>query len=97
MKSKNLIPIDQLCVHYDIELSFFSSLSELGLVEIQTIEQNRYIEQDQMESIEKMIRMHRELNINFEGIDTVMNLLEKINALQKELISTKNRLRLYED
>jgi hypothetical protein len=43
-----------------------------------------------------MIRIHKELDINTEGIDVVFNLLQKIDTLQNELISTKNRLRLYE-
>ena len=32
-----------------------------------------------------------------EGIDIVFNLLQKIEHLQKELVTTKNRLRLYEN
>ena len=47
--------------------------------------------------IEKMIRMHHELDINIEGIDTVFNVLKKIEILQEELITTKNKLRLYEE
>ena len=40
--------------------------------------------------------MHQELDVNIEGIDVVFNLLQKIDDLQNELISVKNRLRLYE-
>ena len=97
MSLKNFIPINQLCTHYKVEMSFFSSLNEFGLIEIKTFEQSHYIHQDKVNDIEKIIRMHQELDINFEGIDTIFNLLEKIEALQTELITTKNRLRLYED
>jgi hypothetical protein len=97
MSLKNFIPINQLCTHYKVEMSFFSSLNEFGLIEIKTFEQSHYIHQDKVNDIEKIIRMHQELDINFEGIDTIFNLLEKIKALQTELITTKNRLRLYED
>ena len=97
MSLKNFIPINQLCTHYKVEMSFFSSLNEFGLIEIKTFEQSYYIHQDKVNDIEKIIRMHQELDINFEGIDTIFNLLEKIKALQTELITTKNRLRLYED
>ena len=47
--------------------------------------------------IEKMIRMHQELDVNIEGIDVVFNLLQKIDSLQKELANVRNRLRLYEN
>ena len=97
MSLKNFIPINQLCTHYKVEMSFFSNLNEFGLIEIKTFKQSHYIHQDKVNDIEKIMRMHQELDINFEGIDTIFNLLEKIKALQTELITTKNRLRLYED
>jgi hypothetical protein len=39
MKIENFIPLKTLVTHYKVELSFFSNLSELGLVEIQTVKQ----------------------------------------------------------
>ncbi|MFV8367230.1 chaperone modulator CbpM [Flavobacterium sp. XS1P27] len=96
MNIENLIAIPALCTHYKVELSFFNNLSEMGLLEVKTIEETQYIHPDAIYEIEKMIRIHQELDINTEGIDVVFNLLQKIDALQNELISTKNRLRLYE-
>lgn len=95
MNIENLIPIPALCVHYKVEMSFFNNLSEMGLIEIKTIKEIQYIDTDSYD-IEKMIRMHQELAVNIEGIDVVFNLLQKIDDLQNELISVKNRLRLYE-
>lgn len=97
MSIENFIPIDQLCTHYKVEMSFFSNLNELGLISIKTVEKSICVHQDQINDIEKMIRMHQELDINVEGIDTIFNLLEKINKLQLELTDIKNRLRLYEN
>ena len=94
MNMKNLIPIPELCAHYEVEISFFSNLNEIGLIEIKTIESSQYI--DSVYEIEKIVRMHQELDVNIEGIDVVFNLLQKIDALQKELTAIKNRLNLYE-
>jgi hypothetical protein len=52
MKIENFIPLKTF-THYKVELSFFSNLSELGLVEIQTVEQVQYIHQDSIYEIEK--------------------------------------------
>jgi hypothetical protein len=52
MKIENF-PLKTLVTHYKVELSFFSNLSELGLVEIQTVEQVQYIHQDSIYEIEK--------------------------------------------
>ncbi|MFM9950235.1 MAG: chaperone modulator CbpM [Saprospiraceae bacterium] len=92
----NLIPLTQLCQHYQVELSFFSSLNEIGLIEIEILEQSQYLHPDRINDVEKMIRLHHELNVNPEGIDVVFNLLQKLEALQDELMSIKNRLGAYE-
>lgn len=91
------IPIDVLCEHYQVEAAFFFGLGEVGLIEVEKEEQTHYIHEDQMNALEKMIRMHHDLNINIEGIDVVFNLLRKIEVLQDELHQTQSRLRLYED
>ncbi|SDW34568.1 chaperone modulator CbpM [Flavobacterium degerlachei] len=97
MSTENFIPLETLCSHYNVELSFFSNLDEIGLIEIQMVEQTQYIHQDSIYQIEKMIRMHQELDVNLEGIDVVFNLLQKIDSLQAELLSVRNRLLLYEN
>ncbi|GGG97802.1 hypothetical protein GCM10011416_14800 [Polaribacter pacificus] len=97
MSLENFIPLDQLCTHYKVEMSFFTSLNDYGLIEITTIEESCFVHKEKTGEIEKMIRMHQELNINFEGIDTIFNLLKKIETLQSQLINTQNRLRVYED
>jgi chaperone modulatory protein CbpM len=97
MNMENLIPIPVLCAHYEVELSFFTNLSDMGLLEIKTIENSNYIDSDAVYEIEKMVRMHQELHVNMEGIDVVFNLLQKIDALQNELTTLQNRLRLYEN
>ena len=97
MNIENFIPLDKLCTYYKVEMSLLSNLNEIGLIEIETIEQTQYIHQDRIQSVEKILRMHRELDVNIEGIDIIFNLLQKIDALEHELISVKNRLRLYEN
>lgn len=97
MSKENFIPIHKLCELYQVEMSFFSSLNEIGLIQFITIEESNYIHQDKINDIEKMIRMHLDLEINIEGIDIAINLLQKIDELENELISIKNRLKIYEN
>ncbi|MFC2098469.1 chaperone modulator CbpM [Bacteroidota bacterium] len=94
---KNLIAITTLCSTYEIEFSFIDALHKTGLIQIVIIEQDHFIHQDQIRDLEKMIRLHHELNVNMEGIDVVFNLLQKEKELREELIALKNRLRLYEN
>ncbi len=97
MSQENFIPLHKICELYKVEMSFFNSLSEIGLIKIITIEKSNYIHQDKITDIEKMIRMHLDLDINIEGIDIAFNLLQKIGELENELNTVKNRLRIYEN
>ncbi|PZX94674.1 MerR family transcriptional regulator [Flavobacterium aquariorum] len=97
MKTDNRILLQTISSYYQVELSFFNHLHDLGLLEIEIMEQSPYIHENQMHNLERMIRLHNELNVNPEGIDVVFNLLQKIDHLQKELIATNNRLRLFEN
>jgi chaperone modulatory protein CbpM len=97
MSKEKFIPLQKLCELYKVEMSFFSSLNEIGLIQITNIEESKYIHQDKINDIEKMIRMHRDLEINIEGIDIAFNLLQKIDELENELNTIKNRLRIYEN
>jgi hypothetical protein len=96
MKDENFIPLPQLCNQYKIEMSFFSDLDEFGLIELQTIEETYYIHKDRIVDIEKIIRLQRELNLNLEGIDTVFNLLSRIEELTMEVNNLRNRLQRFE-
>lgn len=97
MMEKHLIPAKTLCIYYEIELSFVDTLNTMGLIEIEIIEQDLYIHEDRIGDLERIIRLHKELELNFEAIDVVLNLLEKEQLLRNELNLLKNRLRLYEE
>lgn len=96
METKDLILIEQFCTHHDIEFSFINSLHEFGLIEVVELNDAKYLANEQLRDVEKMIRLHYELDINMEGIDAISNLLKQIDNLQKELIATQNKLRLFD-
>ncbi|MEJ7691679.1 chaperone modulator CbpM [Daejeonella sp.] len=97
MVRKKLISTDEFCVHHNIEFSFIRNLCEFGLLETIKVEKTEFINEDQLEKLERMLRLHRELEINVEGIDTIDHLLDRMHDLQNEVTQLKNRLRLYED
>ena len=97
MSNESYIPVKTICTHYKVETTFLQGLNDYGLIEITTIEQSPCIHQNHIKNLESMIRMHEDLQLNFEGIDTVLNLLEKIERLQDELRAANNKLRIFED
>lgn len=96
MNLEEFIALSNLCEYHEVEMSFFADLNKIGLIEIRQIDTRDYLHRDTISDIEKMIRMHRELNVNAEGIDIVFNLLKRVEDLQQELNVVKNRLLIYE-
>ena len=96
MQTEYLIAIEEFCTNHGIEISFISSLQQNGLIKITTIKELGFIDSEQLQKLEKIVRFYYEFDINLEGIETIMHLLQRINALQGEIIALRNRLRLYE-
>lgn len=90
MENVDLIPAEEFCIYHNIEYSFISSLEDSGLIRITSVEQSAFIPSDELEKLEKFVRMHYDLDINIEGIETINHLLEKIDALQKEILHLRN-------
>jgi hypothetical protein len=96
MLSKKLVPVNEFCINHNIEISFISSLQQTGLIEITTIKETSFIDVSQLRQLEKIVRFYFDLDINFEGIETITHLLQRINAMQDEITMLRNRLQLYE-
>ena len=96
MLSKNLVPINEFCINHNIEISFISSLQQSGLIEITTIKEISFIDISQLRQLEKIVRFYFDLDINLEGIETITHLLQRINSMQDEIRTLRNRLRIYE-
>ena len=97
MPTEHLIPTDIFCTYHNIEFSFIRNLEEFGLLEITTVGEISYIPEDQLENAERILRLHSDLEINVEGIDTITHLLQRIKKMEAEITLLKNKLRLYED
>ncbi len=97
MSTHDLIAIQQFCKYYDVPISFIDALHEYDLIELVRQEEITYIHKAHIIGVEKMMRMHFELDINLEGVDVIHNLLKQIEALQHEILRLNNKLKFHED
>ncbi|HEY5746316.1 MAG TPA: chaperone modulator CbpM [Chryseolinea sp.] len=97
MQATEMIPARDFCIHHNIELSFIRTLEEHGMIETLTIEETLFVPNVQLERLEKIVRLHADLAINLEGIDTIIHLLQRIEDQQVQITQLKNRLERYED
>ena len=96
MEKQELIVIDVFCKEYQIEINFIQDLEEFGLIQTIAHQKQKYIAKNQLVFIEKIIRLHNDLNINKEGIEVILNLQEKENQLLSEINYLRKRLGIYE-
>ncbi len=92
-----LIPAKVFCASHAIEQSFIQTLYESGLIDITFIEEDPFVPAAQLEQLERIVRMYFEMDINVEGIETIIHLLHSMHSMQQEMNVLKNRLRLYEE
>ncbi len=97
MTREQLIPVLEFCQCHQIEFSFINSLHEFGLIEIVTIQQTAFLYYDELPKLEQILLFNKELEINLEGVEVIIRLLERVNQIQYEMNTLRNRLRIYEN
>ncbi|HEY0897272.1 MAG TPA: chaperone modulator CbpM [Sphingobacteriaceae bacterium] len=85
-----------ICSLHQVELNFIETLSEHGLISITFVADEPYLEPGQLRDFELIIRLYAELDINPEGIDAILHLLQRIRTLKEEVVHLRNRLDFYE-
>lgn len=96
MEAEKFVSLPEIVKQHEISISFIDALRESGLVQITVMEEKEFVSLEQMHVLEKMIRLHDELGINFEGVEAISHLLMRMEKLQDELTAVQNRLRIYE-
>jgi len=97
MQPEDMIALDEFCSSHHVEISFIRSLEEHGLIEVLIVNQTLCVPGNHLSKLEQMVRLHRELNINPEGLDAINNLLLRMEDMQNEITGLRNKLDFYEE
>ena len=79
-----------------IDINFIELLRDNGLLQTNIISGSLYIPEEQLPALEKMVRLHFDMDINIEGIETISHLLNRIEQMQNEIHDLRNRVAVYE-
>ncbi len=60
------------------------------------MEDHIYLPISELKLIEKIIHLHFELEINLEGIEAIIHLLDRIQDMQDQITRLTTRLKAYE-
>jgi len=90
------ISVEQFCTRHDISQSFIDDLFTFELVEVLIIERSKHIKVSDINKIDRLKRIHYDLDVNFEGLDVINNMMDEIIGLNKDIIDLKNRISFFE-
>lgn len=96
MEKPDFIAIVDLSVVYEVKLDFFNAIIEHDLLQVYEIEGAIHIDAVDIGRLEQIMRLINELKINVEGVDVILNLLERIQFLEEELTNRSDKLRFLE-
>lgn len=80
---------EELVRIYNIEITFFDSLEEAGLLQIETENEIKYLQYDELSTFEKFTNWHYDLEVNLAGLEVINHFLNKIEELRQENLSSK--------
>lgn len=89
------ISIHTFCKANNIPETFVEQLSSYQLVELIEADKARQIRVKDLEKVQRLMRLHYDLEVNIEGIDIINNLLGRIRALEEEIRILKNENAFY--
>jgi hypothetical protein len=90
---EQLVPANEFCIHHRVEMNFIYSLRDYGLIDVISNEGNDYLSAEKLNELEKIIRLHYDLDVNMEGIDVILHLLKQLDNAERELGQLKSRLK----
>ena len=96
MSSEELISAREFCTYHHVELSFIHTLHDSGLIAVTIQDGAVFLIAEELPVLEKFVRWHYELSINPPGIEALSHMLQRVENLQQENRTLRNRLRRYE-
>lgn len=96
MYSAEFIAAGEFCAFHQVDISFIKGLHESGLIAMTIRDGAMFLPADELPAVEKFMRWHYELAINFEGIEALAHLLQRLDGLQEENRILRNRLHGFE-
>ena len=96
MTLQKYIRITDFCQGHALEETFLYQLQEVELIEILEVERHPVIPQSQLDRLERLVRLHRDLEIGPQGLLDVDHLLGRMEKLREEVLELRRRLDRWE-
>jgi len=91
------ISIKELAQFYKIDEKILRDFAEAGLFELHIIQSEPCVLLDQLARYERAIRLYRDLGVNKEGVEIIMDMRDKMLQMQNELSALRRQLQKWDE
>jgi MerR family transcriptional regulator/heat shock protein HspR len=82
---KNIVDIAEICRRLGIQPVELEAMEEEGLITLAAVRDEKALPSDQLDRLEMILRLQRDLNINLAGIDVILEMRGKMIQMRKEV------------
>ncbi|PIF46875.1 MerR-like DNA binding protein [Chryseobacterium sp. 52] len=88
---------EELVKIYNIEITFFDELVDVGLLKVETENEIRYLLYEDLPVFERFTNWHYDLEINLPGLEVIHDMLRKMKDLKQKNRDLINKLSAISD
>ena len=96
MAEEKFIRIRDFCQGHSLEETFLYELQEFDLIRIVKVGRQPAIHRRELHRLERLVRLHHDLEISPQGLQAVQHLLDRLEGMQEELRQLRSKLGRWE-
>jgi MerR family transcriptional regulator/heat shock protein HspR len=81
----DIVDIAEICRRLGIQPVELEAMEEEGLITLAAVRDEKALPSDQLDRLEMILRLQRDLNINLAGIDVILEMRGKMIQMRKEV------------
>ena len=90
------IAIEEFCNYHGIEVTLVQEFADFGLVQVHVQDNQQFVPDTDIAELERMLRLSRDLGVNKEGIEIILNMRQELKRLRRQKQKLNYRLQQLE-
>jgi DNA-binding transcriptional MerR regulator len=87
---EGMFSVHEVAVRCGVEVTFVEQLVEIGVISVHSTAERRF-EREVTLRVNRLVRLQRDLGVNLEGAAVIIELLDRIEGLERRLRHLEGR------
>lgn len=93
---KKYIRIQEFCEGHNLSETFVFELHDLGVIKVRHIDNLAVFPARDLSRLERLVRLHRDLELNAQGLQAVEHVLKQLESARQEIRELRSILGRWE-